>query len=202
VRQTVDKPRTDRIADPHEYNWHRAGHLLHSQNARGRRGQDDIRRERKQLVGIFAKAINIARGPAGIDPHVAAIAPAQLLQPLHECDESALPFRIVRGQIHQHSNPPHPLALLRARRERPGGHATTQKRDELAAPHTASPPGETPDELRLSHWGAMSVVHHSKFGGQCRSWISRTVSAMSAVSLLNLQLPTADGPAKIGALRQ
>jgi hypothetical protein len=42
-----------------------------------------------------------------------------LLQPLDERDNARLSFRIVRGQIHQHTDPPRPLALLRVRRERP-----------------------------------------------------------------------------------
>jgi hypothetical protein len=41
------------------------------------------------------------------------------LQPLEERRETHLPFRVVRGKIHEHADPPHPLALLRARRERP-----------------------------------------------------------------------------------
>src|SRR5262249_12643873 len=43
--------------------------------------------------------------------------------------------RIIRGLVHQHPNAPHPLALLRARPERPRRHAA-QKRDELVAFHS------------------------------------------------------------------
>jgi hypothetical protein len=32
---------------------------------------------------------------------------------------TALSFRIVRGQVHEHADAPHPLGLLRALRERP-----------------------------------------------------------------------------------
>ena len=39
-----------------------------------------------------------ARGPAGVDPHVAAVGPAQLLQPLQERRDAGLIFRIVRGR--------------------------------------------------------------------------------------------------------
>ena len=42
--------------------------------------------------------VGIARGPASVDPHVAAVGPAQLLQPLQKCRDAGLPFRIVRGQ--------------------------------------------------------------------------------------------------------
>ena len=44
-------------------------------------------------------------------------------QPLQERRETGLPFRIVRGYSHEHADAPHPLALLRARRERPAAAA-------------------------------------------------------------------------------
>jgi hypothetical protein len=42
---------------------------------------------------------------------------------------------IVRSCGQQHADPPHPLALLRARRERPSSRAAEQ-RDELASFHS------------------------------------------------------------------
>ena len=48
-------------------------------------------RERDQFRRVFANAFGIARGPAGVDPHVAANGPAQLLQSLHERRERACP---------------------------------------------------------------------------------------------------------------
>ena len=82
-------------------------------------GQDDVRRERDQFRRVSANAVGIACGPASIDPHIAAVGPAQLLQPLQERRDAGLRFRIVRGCGHEHADAPHPLALLRARRERP-----------------------------------------------------------------------------------
>src|SRR5262245_19900351 len=40
---------------------------------------------------------------------------------------------------HQHPDTANPLALLRARRERPSGHAAAEKPDEFAPPHGDSP---------------------------------------------------------------
>src|SRR2546427_9032475 len=57
----------------------------------------------------------------GVDPQVAAVAPAQLLQGVCERREAGLSFRVVRGQIHEHADAPPPLGLLRPRRERPCG---------------------------------------------------------------------------------
>ena len=58
-------------------------------------------------------------GPAVVDPHVAAVGPAQLLQRLQERRDAGLAFRIVRGHVHEHADAPHALGLLRPRRERP-----------------------------------------------------------------------------------
>ena len=71
-----------------------------------------------------------------VDPHVAAVGPAQLLQPLQERRDAGLRFRIVRGAVHEHADAPHALALLRARRERPRGRRAAEQRDELAPLHS------------------------------------------------------------------
>jgi len=42
---------------------------------------------------------------------------------LHECGEAGLTVWIVRGRVHEHADTPYPLALLRARRERPRNRA-------------------------------------------------------------------------------
>ena len=44
----------------------------------------------------LARSLGIRRRPADIDAHVAAHAPAQLLQPLHECGEAGL-FGLIRS---------------------------------------------------------------------------------------------------------
>jgi hypothetical protein len=44
--------------------------------------QDDVRRERGQFRRISANAFGIAGGPAIVNLHVAAVGPAQFLQPL------------------------------------------------------------------------------------------------------------------------
>src|SRR6516165_8266411 len=87
-----------------------------------------------QFRRVSANALGIACGPAIVDLHVAAVGPAQFLQPLHERRQACLSFRIVCGEGHEHADTPHPLALLRAHRERPRRRAAEQ-RDELATLH-------------------------------------------------------------------
>jgi len=63
-----------------------------------------------------ARAVGIGRSrPTVVDPHVAAVGPAQFLQPLQEDSEASLSFRIVGGQAPEHGDATHPVGLLRAR---------------------------------------------------------------------------------------
>src|SRR4029077_17687045 len=72
-------------------------------------------------------------GPAGVDPHVAADGPAQLLQPLQERPDAGLKFRIVRGYGQEYADAPHRLRLLRARSQWPRRRRAAEQRDELAS---------------------------------------------------------------------
>jgi hypothetical protein len=58
---------------------------------------------------------------------------------------------------HQHSDPPHPLALLRPRRERPCGRAA-EKRDELAAPHSITSSARASSVGGTSRPSALAVL--------------------------------------------
>jgi hypothetical protein len=69
--------------------WTQMGYLLGQKqrkqqrpHSRGAMGQNDVRRERSQFRRVSANFGRIGRGPAGVDPHVAADGPAQLPQPL------------------------------------------------------------------------------------------------------------------------
>ena len=57
-----------------------------------------------------------------------AVGPAQLLEGLYERHVARLPFRIVRGQVHEHADATNPIGLLRARSNR-----AAKQRDELTA---------------------------------------------------------------------
>jgi hypothetical protein len=63
--------------------------------------------------------------------------PTESLQCLQKPRETSLAFRIVRG-THEHADAPHPLALLRARSQRPHSSHAAEQCDELAPPHVIS----------------------------------------------------------------
>jgi hypothetical protein len=67
-------------------------------------------------TSFFASAASV-RSTASVDARVAAVGPAQLLQRLYERRVACLPFRIVRGQIHEYADATNPIGLLRPRRE-------------------------------------------------------------------------------------
>src|SRR5262249_41086954 len=95
---------------------------------------NDVWRQRDQLLSIFVIVFEIGCGKAMINPHIVAVGPAQLLQPMLECREAYLLVLIVHGRGREHADTAHALRLLRARRERPCRHAAEQ-RDERASPH-------------------------------------------------------------------
>jgi hypothetical protein len=69
------------------------------------------------------------RRPTSVDSEVAALCPPKLLERLPEYGDENLPFRVVLGVRHQHTDPLHPLGLLRAYRKRPRSHRTAEKSD-------------------------------------------------------------------------
>src|SRR5262249_20068254 len=97
---------------------------------------DLIGLQRDQLPRESPDQLRVAgRGPADVDPNVAALDPSELLEPFPERCSSLLPFPVALGKSLQYSDAAYTLALLRARRERPRGRAAEQ-RDERAASHS------------------------------------------------------------------
>jgi hypothetical protein len=58
-----------------------------------------------------------------------------LRQPLLEGRSTGLRFGIVRSEIYEEADPPHPLGLLRSSRQRPCNRRAAKQCDELAPPH-------------------------------------------------------------------
>src|SRR5262249_15002609 len=94
-----------------------------------------VRREGHQFRGRFCALVGAVVAPAAVDPHIAANTPAHFLQALVERRKSIVAFWIIHGAVHKHADPPHPLGLLRACRERPRSRRAAKQRDELAPPN-------------------------------------------------------------------
>ena len=54
-------------------------------------------------VDIFANAVGIARAPTGVDPHVAAVGPGRIAQPLQKRRDAGLSVRVVVLAAHRFS---------------------------------------------------------------------------------------------------
>ena len=89
--------------------------------------------ERHQFRRVCARAVGIGRSPPTVvDPHIAVVGPAQLLQPVQEGREPSLFFRIVCDPVQEDADATHPMSLLRVRGARPGDCRATKKDDEFA----------------------------------------------------------------------
>ena len=81
-----------------------------------------------QFRRVFAKVSEIAPCPAGLDVHVAALCPAQLLQLLQKRRDVCLPLGIVYAGATEHADAPHDG---RPRRERPRRSYASERGYEL-----------------------------------------------------------------------
>jgi hypothetical protein len=72
-----------------------------------------------------------------VHPHVAAVGPAQLLQPFQERRVARLNVRIARSRARDYANVSDAIGLLRAYIERPRRRCATKKCNELASPQLA-----------------------------------------------------------------
>ena len=105
---------------------------------RGRRGCDVRENELGLQGGEFLRE-SLHRlevcgyRPASVDLDVATLCPPELPETLPERRDLGLRVGVAFSISHQHTNPPHPFALLRACRERPRDRRAAEQRDELAA---------------------------------------------------------------------
>src|SRR5262249_39997572 len=97
--------------------------------------EDDVGLERHYLLRQLWKAIVFVSRKSQLDIDVAAFQPAVPFESLLKCRNSLLPFSAGLQVMHQDANAPHPVGLLRLRRQRPR-RRTAEQRDELAALHS------------------------------------------------------------------
>src|SRR5262249_54053200 len=113
-------------------------------------------------------------GKAIINPHIAAVGPAQLLQFFHEDREAYLPLLIILGRGREYADAPYAVGLLCACRKRPSECRAADERDEFSPPHR-SPRVWTGDR---------SNSHVCSGRGQCPLWvISRHMQRTSSCPL-------------------
>jgi hypothetical protein len=80
---------------------------------------------------------DIAHAPTVVDPRIPTVSPTQSLQLCQESAETGATFRIVRGEVAEEADAPHPLPLLCASRKRPRS-CTAHNAEKLPQPHNGS----------------------------------------------------------------
>jgi hypothetical protein len=133
MRQVQHEALADRVGHLSEYDWQDLALLPQRGRHRSAVGQDQVGRHGEQLRRVVAQFIFSAAGPAVLDPEVAPLDPSQLPQAVFERVHARLCLWVAGDKTHQHADPPHPLALLRAHCEWPGDRRPAEQRDELAA---------------------------------------------------------------------
>src|SRR5439155_24161225 len=135
ARQTRNDAYTYRIRNVREHDRYGGGRFAHDQHDLAWRGQNGVRCAIDEVFNLAADAIGIRTSHSIFDLDIAAFRPSQLLQLLPECVHAGLGLHIAPSIAHQHADPAHALALLRARRERPRRSRAAEKRDEIATFH-------------------------------------------------------------------
>src|SRR5262245_49081007 len=94
-------------------------------------------------------ARGIGATPAIVDPHVAAVSPAQFFKRLPECSYIAPLLGVILGEGTQYANPSDAVWCLPPRRERPRRRAADQD-DEIPPPHEPLPQAQARPRLPRS----------------------------------------------------
>src|SRR5262249_32152931 len=122
------------------------------------RSQNELWRERDEFRRPFARIVGIGGAVSNIQPHVAPLDPARLLQPLPKGRAALVCLGIVSRLVHKHADPSHALALLRARRERPHGSRAAKQRDELTPFHSITSSARASSVGGISRPRALAVT--------------------------------------------
>ena len=156
--EASDEARADRINNQYKHDRQGAGGLKQRWQNGGASGQNNIRRERHQFRNVTWIARRIAAAPAIVDLQVASYLPPQVPKFLKERSVAGLSLRVVRRYRGEHADPPHPLGLLRARRERPRSRRAAEQRDELAPVHSITSSARSKNVSGIARPSALTVV--------------------------------------------
>src|SRR5215469_5114078 len=158
-RWARDQAGGDRIAHLCEYDRQGAGSVLQRHHGRLIAGENSIRPHPHEFGSEASQALVIPAWPALLDVDIVTFDPPEILQAPAECRHAELAFGVILCQpCNQHTDAPHPLRLLRARRERPSGYRAAEQRDELAASHSITSSARSRNDSGIVRPSAFAVV--------------------------------------------
>src|SRR5262249_30609347 len=171
-RWARDQAGGDRIAHLCEYDRQGAGSVLQRHHGRLIAGENSIRPHPHEFGSEASQALVIPAWPALLDVDIVTFDPPEILQAPAECRHAELAFGVILCQpCNQHTDAPHPLRLLRARRERPSGYRAAEQRDELAASHhsitSSARARSVSGTVRPSAFAVLRLITSSSFVGVC-----------------------------------
>src|SRR5262249_38279129 len=120
--------------------------------------ENEIGLQRSEFLRESLHQLGVERGPAIVEPDIAALRPPEFLESLLKFGDYGLSFPIAPSIRHQHADPPHALGLLRPRRERPRRRRAAEQRDELAALHSITSSALNRTEVGSSRPSDLAVL--------------------------------------------
>src|SRR5262249_55193427 len=133
--ETLHEALSHWIGNGYKHDGNGAGHLSCGDQRRRGIGHQNVGSTIEIFLGERLLPTAIPGGLTIFDCDVTTGRPSQFLDAPLQCRSLLLPFWIIGGSGHQPPDSPHPLALLRARREWPRRRAADE-RDELAPFHS------------------------------------------------------------------
>src|SRR5215475_854163 len=97
----------DRVPDKHENDRNGPRPLLPPQRQRRANGDDHVEAGSYQLLRVNIDTVGIATTKTNVNPQVAPLGPAELLEALAQCDHTGLKPWIILGPRKEHPDPPH-----------------------------------------------------------------------------------------------
>src|SRR6516165_3151915 len=136
-RQTCYEATADRIGNVRKDDGDGASFLQQHRRSWCGMRKNEVRMQRDEF---FRESLPFFRVvgwcPARIDRDFSALYPPELLEFLPESSDVCLCFRVALGIAHQRSDPPHPVSLLRACRDRQRGGGATEREYEFSSFHS------------------------------------------------------------------
>src|SRR5262249_8177814 len=83
-------------------------------------------------------------------------------------------IRIVRAPAHEHADAPHPLGLLRARRERPRSRRAAEQRDEPAPLHSITSSARSKIPVGIVTPSALAALSLTTVSNAVACWTGRS----------------------------